>query len=359
MPKDGLDEVYEFVESLKKKKVPIPEAETELKKFYSKKGYDRGITLYCNLDEEYRVWGKINVSWPNSKTGPRYDVIHPQTKKPTRVPENGWRYKEDSFKKMLGDTVIKRHDGSFVSGKIWFAADEKTQPSTIQYLDDVKDFLLRSIISLKSSGNEELAEYVPGGVFPHPKTYNLIKHLLQTIEGDDFIVLDSFAGSGTTGQAVMELNQNDKGKRKFILVELEESVAKSVTSKRLQKAIEQKSYHDGFAYCKLEKPLFNEKGQINEQCTYEELASYIYFTETHTNAIKKNINAPLVGESNGISYYLLYTGKNKNDLTRQALAKLKITGPAVIYADRCLVDEDELSSKGITFKQIPYEIKVY
>jgi adenine-specific DNA-methyltransferase len=60
-----------------------------------------------------------------------------------------------------------------------------------------------------------------------------------------------------------------------------------------------------------------------------------------------------------MSYYLIYTGKNKNDLTRSALSKLKITGPAVVYADRCLVDEDELKERGITFKQIPYEIKVY
>jgi bisphosphoglycerate-dependent phosphoglycerate mutase family 1 len=57
--------------------------------------------------------------------------------------------------------------------------------------------------------------------------------------------------------------------------------------------------------------------------------------------------------------YGIYTGKNKNDLTRSVLSKLKITGQAVIYADRCLVDEEDLKKKGIIFKQIPYEIKVY
>jgi adenine-specific DNA-methyltransferase len=81
--------------------------------------------LYCNLDDDYRIWGKINVSWPNAKTGPRYDVLHPITKKPTRVPENGWRFKEESFRKMLGNTVVKRYDGSVVCGKIWFAQNEK------------------------------------------------------------------------------------------------------------------------------------------------------------------------------------------------------------------------------------------
>ena len=85
----------------------------------------------------------------------------------------------------------------------------------------------------------------------------------------------------------------------------------------------------------------------------------IYFTETQTNINKKAVKNPFVGESHGTSYYLIYTGKNKNDLTRGTLSKLKITGQAVIYADRCLVDEEELKAKGIIFKQIPYEIKVY
>jgi len=67
----------------------------------------------------------------------------------------------------------------------------------------------------------------------------------------------------------------------------------------------------------------------------------------------------MIGESHGISYYLIYSGMNKNDLTRATLSKLKVSGTAVIYADRCLIDEDELKEKGITFKQIPYEIKVY
>ena len=103
----------------------------------------------------------------------------------------------------------------------------------------------------------------------------------------------------------------------------------------------------------------NSQGQIESECTYDELATYIYFTETHTNINKKSVKPPRIGESQGVVYYLIYTGKDKNDLTRSTLTKLKLSGPAVIYADRCLVDEDELKEKGIIFKQIPYEIKVY
>lgn len=222
MPKDGLDEVYNFVENLKKKKVPLDKAEQELKQFYKKKGYDRGITLYCNLTDDYRIWGKINVSFPNSKDGDRYDVLHPKTNKPAAVPDNGWRHSQKTFKTYLDyKNVVERHDGTFICGKVWFDKDERTQPSTIQYLDDVTDFLFRSIISLKSSGGKEFEDLM-GFDFDHPKTFRLIKSLVSTIEDKDCIILDFFGGSGTTGQAVMELNKEDKGNRKFILVQLPE-----------------------------------------------------------------------------------------------------------------------------------------
>ena len=68
MLKDGIDAVFEFIEEMKEKRIPIAEAEKELKVFYNKKGYDRGITLYCNLDDNYEPWGKINMSWPNADT---------------------------------------------------------------------------------------------------------------------------------------------------------------------------------------------------------------------------------------------------------------------------------------------------
>ena len=196
-------------------------------------------------------------------------------------------------------------------------------------------------------------------IFDFPKSMEMIRKIVEMGTGQNDIVLDSFAGSGTTGHAVLDLNQKDGGNRHFILVEMEDDVAKDITAKRIKLAISKYKYSDGFEYCELAKPLFNEKGQINEQCSYNELATYIYFTETRTNAEKKNIKSPLIGESGGTAYYLLYEGKGRNDLTRAALTKLKIKQPAVVYADRCLVDEDELRERGVVFKQIPYEIKIY
>lgn len=260
-----------------------------------------------------------------------------------------WRWGKPRSKENLNTEIVakKMMDGGYqivekyrektrMARSVWWDKDDNTEKGTLE----VKNLFTKK-------------------VFDFPKSMEMIRKIVEMGTGPEDIVLDSFAGSGTTGHAVLDMNKIDGGKRQFILVEMEDDVAKKVTSERVKLAIKKYGYKDGFEYCELNRPLFSEKGQINEQCTYEELATYIYFTETHTNVVKKNIKSPLVGESNGMSYYLLYTGKNKNDLTREALAKLKITGPAVIYADRCLVDEDELASKGITFKQIPYEIKVY
>lgn len=227
MLKDGIDDVFEFIENLKKKKVPISEAEKELKQYYNKKGYDRGITLYCNLDNNYEPWGKINMSWPNADTfGPTYDVLHPKTKRPTKIPDRGWRWNETTLASQLDyDNVIERHDGSFVCGGLWFAKDENTQPSSIKYLKDVSKMLLRSIISLKSDGGIEVEKIFDGkSYFSYPKPVALLRLLLGSLEEKSGVFMDFFSGSGTTAQAIMQLNAEDSGNRKFIMVQFLEPV---------------------------------------------------------------------------------------------------------------------------------------
>ena len=225
MKKDGLDDIYNLLKDLKRKKVPICEAEKQLQQFYNKKGYDRGITLYNNLDNNYEPWGKINVSWPNANTfGPKYDVFHPMTNKPTKVPDRGWRWTQESFNQKLDYAkCYKRYDGSCICGEIWFAKDENTQPSLIKYLKDVDTMLLRSIISLKSDGGIEVDKIFDGkSYFSYPKPTSLIKTLISSLSEKDGIILDFFSGSATTAHAVMKLNAEDGGNRKFIMVQLPE-----------------------------------------------------------------------------------------------------------------------------------------
>lgn len=231
MRKDGLEDIYELVGKLKKTKVGSAEAEKEIKKLYKKNGYDRGITLYNSFDENYRLWGKINMSWPNANTfGPRYEVPHPITGNPVAIPDRGWRWKKETFWEAANfkdgeyQDIVRLHDGSSICGRIWFSKNETTQPSSITYLDDVNTFLLRSVLSLKSDGGIEVENIFEGkSYFSYPKPTSLLKILLSALKlQDGDIVLDYFAGSSTTAHAVMQVNAEDGVNRRFIMVQLAE-----------------------------------------------------------------------------------------------------------------------------------------
>ena len=224
--------------------------------------------------------------------------------------------------------------------------------------------LIRSVLSEKEytsrRGTATVEEIFGSKTFVFPKPIELIKTFLKAATLTDSIVLDSFAGSGTTGHAVLDLNKEDGGTRQFIMVEMEDKVAKDITAERVKRAIKKYGYKDGFEYCELDKPLFNEHGQIEETCDFRQFATYIYFTETQTNIDPKKIDENFIGELETTEYYLLYKGKNKNDLDKSFLKKIKDTdSKKVVYADRCLIDDDTLARHNVVFKQIPYEVKVY
>jgi len=213
-----------------------------------------------------------------------------------------------------------------------------------------------------SSGNgtAQVRELFGKKIFDNPKPLELIKDIIEIGTGKNDLVLDSFAGSGTTGHAVLDLNKEDGGNRKFILIELEDKVAKDITSERVKRAIEKYKYNSGFEYCELDKPLFNEDGQIEQECSFEQLATYIYFTETNTNIDKKEISGNFIGNYADTEYYLIFKEKGKNILNKEFIKKLqKDNKKKVIYADKCLIDDTTLEKYRIQFKQIPYEVKVY
>lgn len=236
MPKDGLSSVNDLVQKLKRRLVPIPEAEEQIRQLYKKQQFDRGITLYNSFDEDYRLWGKINMSWPNADTfGPRYKVLHPVTGNPVPVPDRGWRWKEETFETAAGlvdgayAQVAELPDGTYRTGKIWFAKDDKTQPSSISYLDNLDTLLLRSILSTKSDGGVEVEKLLGGkGIFSYPKPTSILRTLVSSVEmNDGDIVLDFFSGSATSAHAVMQLNAEDGCRRRFIMVQLPEAVGKA------------------------------------------------------------------------------------------------------------------------------------
>ena len=222
MRKDGLDEIYEIIAQAKRKKLSLPNAQEVLKEFYRKQGFDRGITLYCELDTNYEIWGKINMAWPSPQSeGPRYKVISPVTNKPVPIPRNGWRWKEETFRMAEENgPTYKLPDGSMMKGRIWYPPDIYTQPSSITYLREVESFLLRSFLSIKSDGSITLDNLGLGGSIDYPKPVPLIECLCYSVDEKEGLFADFFAGSGVTGHALINLNRSDGGYRKFVLVEI-------------------------------------------------------------------------------------------------------------------------------------------
>src|SRR5204863_186635 len=125
-----------------------------------------------------------------------------------------------------------------------------------------------------NEGTEELAEIMGGPQFIFPKPRSLVQSLIEQATNPGDLVLDSFAGSGTTGHAVLDLNKTDGGRRRFILVEMEENICQNITAQRLRKVIEGYSVDKnakaekvpglggGFRFCRLGEPLFDEAGNI-------------------------------------------------------------------------------------------------
>ena len=214
-----------------------------------------------------------------------------------------------------------------------------------------------------------------GGSFPQPKPVELLIFFLSMIRDRNALVLDSFAGSGTTGHAVLAANKADGGNRRFILVEMEQDICRSVTAQRLTRAIEGyetngkriEGLGGGFRYCTLAEPLFDEGGTIRPQVSFADLAAHVFFTETGEPIPKRtNGRTPLLGVCNGTAYYLLFNGilgdktvDGGNVLTGKVVEKLPAhNGPKVVYGEGCRLGKARLKRENVVFKQVPYEIKV-
>ena len=165
--------------------------------------------------------------------------------------------------------------------------------------------------------------------------------------------------------------QGDMNNRRFILVEMEPTIAQPITAERLKRVIN--GYNDvealggGFQYCTLGPTLFDAEGHIRPEVTFDELARFVYFKETGTALPKRaNGKTPLLGVHSGTAIYLLYNGilKDKspgggNALTRAVLAGLPPhSGPKVVYGTRCLLGEDRCRQEALTFRHIPTDLRV-
>ena len=213
--------------------------------------------------------------------------------------------------------------------------------------------------------------------FDTPKPTRLMEQILQIATNPGDLILDSFAGSGTTAHAVLKLNNAipDKRQRRFILVEMEPNIVRDVTSLRVSRAAngytnskgEQiPALGGGFRFCELGHPLFDESGKIRHSVRFADLARHVYFSETgEPLPATATPDSPLLGVHNGTAVYLLYNGilKDKspdggNVLTRALFAMLpEHNGQKVIYGTACKIGPEQRRRGGIVFKQLPYKLK--
>ena len=200
--------------------------------------------------------------------------------------------------------------------------------------------------------------------FDTPKPPRLIERVLQIISGNDFYVLDAFAGSGTTAHAVMNQNQKDGGKRRFILVEMAD-FAESVTAERVKRVIsgygvgaQAVAGIDGesFDYYELgEELLIN--GFINESIDIDKIREYICYSEVKCRPMSKKDEEALLGIFYDTAYYFHYQKESITVLNRVFLHQIRTKADSyVIYADLCTLSDSELAKYNITFKKIPRDI---
>lgn len=330
---------------------------------------------YKNPDDDPRgPWRPNNLAARNYYSKGTYSIKCPSGRIIKGPPSGSyWRVSEENFWKLDKE------------GRIWWGKDGNNVPAPKIFLCEVKDGVVPmslwpySEVGHTQEAKQELLDIITfsesDDVFITPKPTRLIQRILQIASDKGSIILDSFAGSGTTGHAVLKQNAEDGGNRKFILVEMEEKIAAGITAERVRRVAG--GYTDskgkkvdglggGFQYCRLSaEPLFNEFGGIREDVTFAQLADFVWFAETGVGYSGAG-DSPLLGVHEGRAVYLLFNGilgdrrpRGGNILTQAVLDQLPPhDGPKVVYAAATRLGAATLQREGIVFKQTPYAIEV-
>jgi adenine-specific DNA-methyltransferase len=287
------------------------------------------------------------------KEGYRYDVRHPITKKPVKSPLRGWRYPQETMKQLIADDLVV------------FGKDHTTVPHKKRHLLEDAPERLRSVIEMDNrTAAEDLKKLFPENpaIFKNPKPVDLEEYLLSFVAKKDAIVMDCFAGSGTTGQAVMRLNKLDGGTRRFILIEEgngDDVYTDSLTAERVKRARVAEKLPGGFTYLRVGRQIDREafakfqKVQVMQailQADASGLAGGI-----------RPINGTYVIGANrrGQAICLAWNGYGDGAVTPDNLAEmfaeakeLGLRKPLRVYGSRCEVFE----TAGFTFFQLPEEL---
>ena len=370
---------------------------------------------YKNPDNDVAMWRSDNAYAPGAAThqGMVYAIQHPFTGE-LLYPSNGscWRYQQDEMLSIMRGwceyelrDLDDAHERAVVCGvsddevrqgvkgivlseslevslrkakavykrgqwpRFFFSKGGMGGIARKTYLENVGGKLPTNLWLFKDTGHTDEAKkeimniFEGKAVFDTPKPERLIEYVM-TIAGDkDTLILDSFAGSGATAHAILNMNKQDGGNRKFILIEMCD-YADSITAERVKRVIngygEGKKAVEGtgggFTFYELGDTLLDGE-YLNENVPIDKIRSYVYFTETKQDVTDKADEPFFLGEYFDTAYYFYYDKNEVTTLDREFLHTVKTKAKSyVIYADKCILSDEELEKFHITFKKIPRDI---
>lgn len=324
------------------------------------RGCQRKLDQYKNPDNDPRgLWTSANMAGlatAEARPNLHYDLVNPNTGINYGRPSKGWRYDRNTMARLIAEDRI-----------LW-PSTPSGRPRKKQFLSELTAEYTgySSIIGdsfFTRDGTNEQIQLFGKLCFDFPKSSGIVQELIEQATDSNDIILDSFAGSGTTAHAVLNMNQKDGGNRKFILIEMCD-YAESITAERVKRVIQ--GYGSGkkavkgtggnFSYYELGEKLLDGE-YLNEAVPVSEIRQYVYFTETKER-VKENSEEPYqLGVYLDTAYYFYYERDAITTLDRSFLHEIKTKASAyVIYADRCLLSDAELEKYHITFKKIPRDI---
>jgi adenine-specific DNA-methyltransferase len=338
---------------------------------YGKKlrGDMRDLSQYSNQDNDSRgVWtsgNMVGLASKEARPNLHYDLINPETMINYGCPRQGWRYDR------------KRMESLRIENRILWPSKSDGRPREKVFLSEMKNEHtgISSILNFDIytyHGTREIEEVFEKRVFDFPKASDLILKLLEQAASDkDAIVLDSFAGSGTTAHAVLKLNAQDGGNRRFILCEMMD-YAETITAERVRRVMS--GYGEGnktnaglggsFTYHTIGAPLFLPDNNLNEAVGVQIIRDYVAYTENiphEARTTQENPVSPyLLGQTPEAAWLFYYEPERITSLDIPFLESLQLGGKrpslVVVYADTCLLAPEFLQRYGLIFKKIPRDI---
>ena len=332
-------------ELFKEKRHMLPLTEAQTKQFSNPDNDPRG------------PWKADNFTAPGYRPNQMYEITLPSGRVVTPPEGRCWRVTKEGFDNFTNDKrMVYGNNGDGAPAVKRFLAE---MPGMVPWT-----WWNHEEVGHTQEGNKQLAGIMGKVVFDYPKPVRLIERIMQIATDPDSIILDSFAGSGTTAHAVLNMNRQDGGHRKFILVEMMD-YADSITAERVKRVIsgygeDKKAVPGtggGFSFYELGEPLLVD-GLLNPNVEESKIREYVYYTETRQPMPEPSAEEKhLLGVHDRHAYYFYYEPDQLTTLNKAFLRTIKTRAESyLIYADVNMLSAEEMEKFHISFKKIPRDI---